>query len=204
MKNESWASSRSFQRGSAFLRIARASSMPTDLPPISPVPIIRFQMPSTSGRVKIPLPSRMTRSSREIAMRSNSGRSCIGLSAVRCPRLTPSQTSSACKKRAIPFAQPQADGFQAGPGPSGKDFGDGRTFRDRQKLVAVPMVQHVHRGRVALLHLGRMEIELPLVPVDIDEDLRGLGDRGRGVKAVAVAEQAESRPTTGDRRRRGK
>ena len=48
MKNESWASSKSRQRGPDFFRIARARIMPTDLPPISPVPIIRRQMSSTS------------------------------------------------------------------------------------------------------------------------------------------------------------
>ena len=51
--------------------MARASSMPTDLPPISPVPIIRRQISRTSAEVKYFSASGRIRSSRETSMRSS-------------------------------------------------------------------------------------------------------------------------------------
>ncbi len=94
-KNESWASSNSAQRGSACLRMARASTMPTDFPPISPVPIMRFQMPSTSGKARYFATSPTTRWSRETAMCKSSATRGAVCSFGRPPRSICSQHSSA-------------------------------------------------------------------------------------------------------------
>ena len=42
-----------------------------------------------------------------------------------------------------------------------------------------------------MLDLGRMEVEVALVAVDVDQDLRRVDDGSRGVEAVAVADQGE-------------
>ena len=206
MKNESCASSSSFQRGSACLRIARASSMPTDLPPISPVPIIRFQMASTSASVRYFSASRSTRSSREMAIRSKLAERCCSASsggplarAGSPPR--PPRPAGTCGSRRPGGSRTDSSPAQ---GMRGEDLGDRRALGDRQELVAFPGVQHVHRGRVAVLHLDRMDVQAVPGGGRRREDLRRLGDRRGGVERMAVAQQREDRRATPGRRGTGR
>ena len=92
-------------------------------------------------------------------------------------------------ERAVPRAQAEPHGIQAGPGPGRQDLGGRRTLGDRQEAVAFPGVQHVHRGRVAVLDLAGLQVQRALMPVHVDEDLRGPADGRGGLEGMGVAEQ---------------
>ena len=59
------------------------------------------------------------------------------------------------------------------------------------------LMQHVHRGREAVLDLGRMEVELPFVPKDVDQDLRRLDDGASRRESCGGGGSAENRPAIG-------
>jgi hypothetical protein len=91
----------------------------------------------------------------------------------------------------VPHSQARTDRVGPRPGLRGEDLGGRRTFRHRRKLVLLPDVEHVHRRRVAVLHLDRLQVELVAVAEDVEQDLGGVGDRRRGVEGVASSQEAE-------------
>ena len=73
----------------------------------------------------------------------------------------------------------------------GEDLGDDGAGGDGLELIASPDVEHVHGGRVALLHLDRPHVDLVLVAVGVQEELRGVLDGAQGVGGVVVAVHGE-------------
>ena len=72
----------------------------------------------------------------------------------------------------------------------GVDLGDRRAFAHRRKRLALPGVHHVHRGRVTVLHFHRLDVQFALVPVGVQEELRGLADGHDRVLVHALAQHA--------------
>ena len=91
----------------------------------------------------------------------------------------------------VPLAQPKMHRIQPRPGLGGEDLGDGGTVGDGREAVAFPDMEHVHGRRIAVLHLGGLDIDLALVAVNLGEDLSGAGDGPGGLGGVGVAQQGE-------------
>ena len=190
MKNESWVSSRSFQRGSVCLRIARARSMPTDLPPISPVPIIRFQMSSTSAERQI-LPAQRQHAfvARDDHAQQSVGEVCSASLGRPLVGRMPSEDSSAWRNvRSI--SQPQAHRFQPCPG----------IEVSISAMVELSVTGRNHRRPTrAACALWASSGAAPwwdgckplLVAIYVEQDLRRFGDRAVAWKRVAVAQSGK-------------
>ena len=79
--------------------------------------------------------------------------------------------------------------LQPGLGHAGQDVGDDGAAGDRVEIVALPAVEHVKRGRVALEDLLGMEVEPLVFAKHLQHDLGGVEDAVGGVKGVPVLEQ---------------
>ena len=90
-------------------------------------------------------------------------------------------------------AGPGPNPFTAGRGarPLGivEHLGGDLALGNGGEVIAVPLVQHMHCGRVAVLHFTRIQVQGVVEPVDIHKDLRGMGDGRRRVEGMVVPDQ---------------
>ena len=81
--------------------------------------------------------------------------------------------------------------MQTGPFCRRQDLGDREAVADRCDLVAVPAMQHVHRGGITVLNFKGANIPITMVVIDVQEELGGFADGVDCMRRMVVSEQTE-------------
>ena len=184
-KNESCASRRPASSGSRSRRMARATSMPSVLPPTEPMPIMRSRMARKSSSVRNrstseAMPERWTRSAQRTRRTISSRRS--GRAAV-LPAFLGHHLG--LLEKAPPVSNP-AVALQTRPLGPGKDLREHRAFLHGQEGIAMPHMDGVHRIARPVLHFQRAHIDPAVKAEHIEHELGCVADRLQRVERMVV------------------